>query len=330
MGRGLHITASEKHRIIRFHNGGYSVRWIAKAFDRDRQNIRRIIKNKDEPVNENRGRKRKLSERNERHIISLALNKTVSSSEILKDIGLTVHSRTVRRVLERCPHLKYRRKRRVQAMTVAHRQARFDWSVHHLAWTEEWKRVIFSDEKKWNLEGPDGLAYYWHDTRQEELTFSKSQMGGGSLMVWGAFCWDGTAELVFIDDRLDADDYCGVLETSLLPFIHRLGIEEWTFQQDNAPIHKARVTGEWFQEHRLNVMEWPAKSPDLNPIENLWGILTRTVYAGNKQYANKQELKDAILRAWANIPIEIIHKLIESMTKRVMECVAAEGKALEY
>lgn len=149
-------------------------------------------------------------------------------------------------------------------------------------------------------------------------------------MVWGAFCWDGTAELVFIDDRLDADDYCGVLETSLLPFIHRLGIEEWTFQQDNAPIHKARVTGEWFQEHRLNVMEWPAKSPDLNPIENLWGILTRTVYAGNKQYANKRELKDAILRAWANIPIEIIHKLIESMTKRVMECVAAEGKALEY
>ncbi|UMM13991.1 hypothetical protein L5515_001994 [Caenorhabditis briggsae] len=51
----------------------------------------------------------------------------------------------------------------------------------------DWDKIIFSDEKKFNLDGPDGFNSYWHDLKKDPLHFSKRNFGGGRLMVWGAF-----------------------------------------------------------------------------------------------------------------------------------------------
>ena len=104
----------------------------------------------------------------------------------------------------------------------------------------------------------------------------------------------------------------------------------WLWRQDNAPIHKARATAAWFEVQRINVLEWPAKSPNLNPIENLWGIMTRRVYAGNKQYSTKDELRRAILREWDAASNELLIKLTESMSKRVIEVIGVEGNSIKY
>jgi transposase len=77
-------------------------------------------------------------------------------------------------------------------------------------------------------------------------------------------------------------------------------------------------------------MKWPARSPDLNPIENLWGIVSRSVYAGGRQYANVRELKSEILRCWENIPNQVIQNLILSMNKRVFEVIKNSGKGIKY
>uniref|UniRef100_T1J3N2 Transposable element Tc3 transposase n=1 Tax=Strigamia maritima TaxID=126957 RepID=T1J3N2_STRMM len=76
-----------------------------------------------------------------------------------------------------------------------------------MSWKNEWIEVLFSDEKKFNLDGPDGWTHYWHDLRKEPEVFSKRQMRGGSVMVWGTFGFNGITDLAFITTRMNSQKY---------------------------------------------------------------------------------------------------------------------------
>lgn len=190
--------------------------------------------------------------------------------------------------------------------------------------------MIFSDEKKFNLDGPDGIFSYWRDLRKEQRYFSSRNFGGGSLMVWGAFSQNGLIQIAFPSTRMNSREYIEVLQGNLLPFLQQNHHDDWVFQQDNASVHKSRVTMAWFNEHHIQILEWPACSPDQNPIENLWGIIVRKVYADNKQYGSVQELKQAVLTAWDGIPISTCHKLTESMPNRLFELIENKGGPTHY
>ncbi|TKR73972.1 hypothetical protein L596_021207 [Steinernema carpocapsae] len=84
-------------------------------------------------------------------------------------------------------------------------------------------------------------------------------------------------------------------------------------QQDNASIHTSRSTKQWLDIKNIEVLDWPARSPDLNPIKNLWRILVRSVYANGNQYRTVEELKNAILKAWNEVPTEVLLNLARSM-----------------
>ena len=85
-----------------------------------------------------------------------------------------------------------------------------------MSWEKEWYKIFFSDEKKFNLDGPDGYQYYDHDIRKEEQYSTKRQGGGGSIMTWGAVGYKGTFYLVIIDSTLKAVDYIELLSNNLL------------------------------------------------------------------------------------------------------------------
>ncbi|CAR99004.1 Protein CBG27374 [Caenorhabditis briggsae] len=81
--------------------------------------------------------------------------------------------------------------------------------------------IIFSDEKKFNLDGPDGFNSYWHDLKKDPLHFSKRNFGGGRLMVWGAFSSAGTVDLAFVSFRMNSTDYQDVMTAKLIPYLRR-------------------------------------------------------------------------------------------------------------
>ncbi len=96
-----------------------------------------------------------------------------------------------------------------------------------------------------------------------------------SVMVWGAMSSAGVGPLCFLKSTVYAAIYQNILEHFVLPSADKLyGDADFIFQQDLAPAHTAKGTKSWFNGHGVTVFDWPANSPDLNPIENL-GLLSR-------------------------------------------------------
>ena len=120
---------------------------------------------------------------------------------------------------------------------------------------------------QFNLELKPTQSIYWHYLWKVEQIFSKHPFGGGSL-IWGAFSIKGEASLVKMEGK---QKYTKVLEKYLLPFLANNYQNDSIFQQANTVIHTVKLTTKWLQDHNIVTL----KSPDLNPIEDLWGYISK-------------------------------------------------------
>ncbi len=121
-----------------------------------------------------------------------------------------------------------------------------------------------------------------------------------SVMVWAAMSSAGVGPLCFLKSTVNADIYQEILEHFMLPSADKLyGDADFIFQQDLAPAHTAKGGKSWFNDHGVTVLDWPANSPDLNPIENLWGIVKRKMR--DTRPNNAEDLKAAIRATWASL-----------------------------
>ena len=211
-----------------------------------------------------------------------------------------------------------------------HMKHRMEWATEYVQKSDNFQYVVWSDEKKWNLDGPDGCKYVWHDLRKDPRTFYSRHSGGKSVMVWGAFSRTGKSQLAFLEGNQDSDKYVYTLSEYLLPFAHRQYGIDFIFQQDNARIHTSQITKDFLCEQNVRVMDWPPLSPDLNPIENLWGIISRKVYADGRQYTSISDLKKVIQSEWDAIPISTLENLVDSMPNRCIEVLCRNGAKTSY
>uniref|UniRef100_A0A9J8DLD2 Tc1-like transposase DDE domain-containing protein n=1 Tax=Cyprinus carpio carpio TaxID=630221 RepID=A0A9J8DLD2_CYPCA len=92
--------------------------------------------------------------------------------------------------------------------------------------------------------------------------------------------------------------------------------------------HSAKTTGKWFTDHGITVLNWPANSPDLNPIENLWDIVKKKLRDARPNTLD--ELKAAIEASWASITPQQCHRLIASMPHRIEAVISAKGFPTKY
>lgn len=334
MGRGESITDVERGQVEALLSQGLSYRNIGKEIGRSEKLVRDCVsRGVQNPPGKSSGRKRKLSDIAVRHIRRDASNSETSAAKIKRDLDLDVSESTVLRAIHGVNYLQHEHKLVKPAITNEIKQQRYEFAVEHVQWTSQWDRVIFSDEKKFNLDGPDGLAHYWHDLRKEPLLFSKRQHGGGTVMVWVGFSRDFKCQLHFIGDTLNAKKYQQILQSKMLPVYHtidaRYNAAGW-FQQDNATPHTANTTEEWFTRHGIDLLGSPTKSPDLNPTENIFGILARRVYADNRQFSSVDELRHAIAEVWNNMSQAELAGILQSMNSRMVEVIANHGKATHY
>ncbi len=147
-----------------------------------------------------------------------------------------------------------------------------------------------------------------------------------SVMIWAAMSSAGVGPLCFLKSTVNAAIYQEILEHFMLPSADKLyGDADFIFQQDLAP---AKGTKSWFNDHGVTVLDWPANSPDLNPIENLWGIVKRKMR--DTRPNNADDLKATVKETWASIPPQQCHKLITSMPRRIEAVIKAKGAPTKY
>ncbi len=99
-------------------------------------------------------------------------------------------------------------------------------------------------------------------------------------------------------------------------------------QQDNAPPHISRATKRFFQDERVDVLEWPPNSPDLNPIENAWSFLKDRI--GIRCPKSLQELESIACEEWDKLPKTLLINLIDSMPRRIAEVIIRKGEKADY
>ena len=150
--------------------------------------------------------------------------------------------------------------------------------------------------------------------------------GGGSVMVWARISYGYRTQLVVIDGSLNAQKYRDrVLAPHVVPLLQNHGIIS-VFQEDNARPHVARDNIQFLRNNNIDFIDdWPSKSPDLNPIEHLWDNLDTHVWQRQNPPGNVNELRDALLEEWNNIPQAQINNLIHSMRRRCQAVSNAHG-----
>lgn len=147
----------------------------------------------------------------------------------------------------------------------------------------------------------------------------------------GGISIDRRTELVlFVHETVNALRYLErILEPIVLPLSHQIG-EQFVYMDDNARPHRANVVNEFFQRENITRMEWPALSPDLNPIENVWDALQRRMLDRQIEPHGIEELGIALQQEWEAIPGDLINNVIRSMPQRCQEVIRSRGGPTHY
>ena len=335
------ISQECKKNIQLLYSQGFSLRKIADRLGVSRETVRRNLDQEElEGKNKSPGRPLKLSPRVKKSLVrSYEAGKLLSSTEgknhLLIKANITVSRSTVRRTLLRSGLKSYAKPKKPR-LTAKHKRARLNFAKLHFDKSEEdWRRVIFSDESKYNLYGPDGHKKVWR--RPGSLLLDHHirkvvKFGGGSVMVWGCITYQGVGQLTFIDSSMNADLYINILDVCLGKTceVFSLNLENLIFQHDNDPKHMSKATKVFMSASKIDVMEWPSNSPDMNPIEHVWDDVDKRIRQVACPPSNIQELRDLINTIWYSTPLTYIQSLYDSMPRRICCLKRARGGYPKY
>lgn len=258
-------------------------------------------------------------------------NPKLTAPELLDSIKPNVSVRTVQRRLTEVG-LNGRVAAKKPFVSKKNMKKRMDFARRHLEWTiKDWEKVLFSDESKFNLINSDGVRYVRRPINERynpSYTIGTFKHGGGSIMVWGSFSALGVSPIHRINGIMDQYQYRNILQEVMKPYADQVMPVGWIFQHDNDPKHTAKSVKNWFIENNMRVLEWPAQSPDLNPIENLWSMVERAL--NGQKFQKPDDLFNAIKKAWNELSITLLTKLIHSMPDRCKAVLKTKGAPTKY
>lgn len=278
-------------------------------------------------------RQKKLSKRATRIITELIRFQDVTSKRgvwaKLQELGYDVSYQTVRRTLKAMKNIKFAKPKKRAMMTADHRRRRLAWARQQLRDPPDWAKVFYADEKQWKLDGPTSRGKVLYDTRDPYPTLEQTGVSDNAVHVWGAFSRDRCLDLSFVSRTFDSAEYINVLSKQ---FPVNRGSPVTVLLHDRHPVHKSKQTVEWLQQAQIEVILLPAKSPDLNLIENMWSLVSRRVYTGVHVYTSKSVLTAAVLQAWAVVASDrrLRENLVDSMTRRLKAVVKMHGASTKY
>lgn len=198
-----------------------------------------------------------------------------------------------------------------------------------------WRSVIFTDECSFSSVSTAGRHCRRRTGERYNANniYSLDRSGRVSQAMHGWMWYGGVGELATIEGNMNSYEYINILETSFLPSVRTYAIMEPDpiyFVQDRSPIHNSGIVRDWFSRHpEIHLLDWPPKGCDINPIENIWGIMKREWEVG-------EQTKAAVIRhsydVWEGIrgTPDMCSKLVDSLPSRLQQVIDADGGWIKY
>ncbi|GFX79757.1 transposable element Tcb2 transposase [Trichonephila clavipes] len=208
-----------------------------------------------------------------------------------------------------------RRPVRCVPSTPAHRRRRSLWCREQRNWRDnEWGRVLLTDESRFSLSSDSHRILIWRERgsrNHPSNIIERDRYRGRGVLVWGGIMLGSRTDIHIFDAEA-------------------LWVCSFFFMDDNAPCHRTVAAEQLLESEDIERMDWPARSPDLNPIEHVWDFLGRRLAARTLPPVTIRELRLALQDEWAAMPQQLIDTLILSMGRRCETCLAVRGDHIPY
>ena len=336
------LSIDLKKVVVQLYQNGEKIADIAQAVNKSLSSIYRVIRKFQNSGNlENRrrsGRPRLVDEREYRRLQRLVnVDRQAPLSEITAKFNenreIAVSKKTVKRRLKEHGFSRgvYRKKVTVKAVN---RKKRLSWCREKRWWTVnfQWSKVIFSDECQICV-GENKRVYVWRKAGEGWRPDLVPKQNGRklSVMVWGCLCFDGVGTLSRVNGNINAQKYIEILDDNLWPVLVRhFPAGNYLFQDDNAPVHRARIVQEFIARNRIKNMSWPAQSPDLNIIENVWLYIKRKLQQRMHRINTENDLYAQTLNIWQDITQNYVRNLYQSIPRRILQVIRLKGHLSKY
>ena len=218
--------------------------------------------------------------------------------------------------------------------------------------TAEQRKARLYFARKWLKNGEDQLGLVlWSDEtmiRSDPFTKQVSHWGhktepakvgnrltgeGVSAMFWGCFSYKGRGELIHVPGKINGEKYLSIVRTEFLP---EAQIQRANYgmtprlMHDNAPVHTCRRVREYLEDTEYEFIDWPAYSPDLKPIENVWAWLKRKLANEYQPATSQAVLIDNVKEIWATLDAEMCARFCGDYKKRLKAVIKARGAHTKY
>jgi hypothetical protein len=241
--------------------------------------------------------------------------------------GVKVSHMTVYRAAK-AMELRYRIRPTKPLLTPRHKQQRIAFARTRRP-RNFWEKVLWTDEASFALYSNVRGQWVSESEKPENRTTVKWP---ARIRVWAGISAKGKTKLIKIPQRMGADEYIDMLKTKGIPEAHRLfgtGPGKWVLMQDGDGSHTAKKTLKFLDAEGVQVLRpWPARSPDLNPIENAWSMVERSLQMQNP--CTRKGLWSAMKKGWSEIDHPKLVNLCGSVKRRLEMVIANSGAATKY
>ncbi|GFX32395.1 transposable element Tc1 transposase [Trichonephila clavipes] len=280
------VSEFDRGRIVAYRDCGLSFRKIGSRVGRNQTTLMQICDRwMQEGTTDRRGRS---------HPTQCTTSREERQIVRMAVTDRSVTSRTVARNIESVMHHSVsartirRHLQQSGLSTQNHRHLRRQRCDERRMWAVEWNEVVFTDESRICLQHHDGWIRVWRHRGERMLNSCVMHR-----------------------------------HTGLSPGI--MGLATAIFQQDNARPHVARIVQRFFVNHQIELLPWPARSPDLSPIENMWSMVAQRLTQITPPAATPDQPWQRVEATWSAVPQEHIQSLFESMPRRVATVISNNG-----
>lgn len=337
-----HTNIQMRKEILKLHSEGYNQREIARQLGVSPATVNLWVNREGNLESlQKTGRFRKTTPEQDNEMYVMSQNDPfLPATDINRYLTLNICAQTVRnRLSER--GLRNCKAPQKPFLLETHKERRMEFAAKYHHWSaDQWETACFADEKTFQSFG-NGIKRVWRPkltrwdekprnpniiTRFDQSVISERKVSGRfSISLWGCIGKLNRIHRV-TTGRLNHKHFISEILNVYMP----TDDDEFLLVHDNAPIHTARNVQKWLSERNIKTIEWPAYSPDLNPIENLW---SRMEYLTRNRMPNSNEnLWDIVRQAYREITNDnaYIKNLVRSMPKRLAEVLRVQGNVTKY